>query len=138
MQRLIYVWHNIHWLKMGIDLGLRAAMKNKNTRHIKSPNLYLRLAHKLYAFMARRTDCKFNKVVAKRLEMSRTNRQPLSLRHLAKYMKGKEDKTAVVVGNILDDPRQAEVPKIKIAALKFSETARERIEKVGGTCISIE
>jgi len=88
--------------------------------------------------MARRTDCKFNKVLAKRLEMSRTNRQPLSLRHLAKYMKGKEDKTAVVVGNILDDPRQAEVPKIKIAALKFSETARERIEKVGGTCISIE
>ena len=127
-----------HWLKMGIDLGLRAAKKNHNTRHMKSPNLYLRLAQKLYAFLARRTDCKFNKVVAKRLEMSRVNRAPLSLRHLAKYTKGKEDKTAVVVGNILDDPRQVEVPKIRVAALKFSETARERIEKAGGACISME
>jgi large subunit ribosomal protein L18e len=52
---------------MGIDLGLRSRLKNKNTRHITTPNPYLRLAHKLYTFLARRTDSKFNDVVAKRL-----------------------------------------------------------------------
>jgi large subunit ribosomal protein L18e len=43
----------------------------------------------LYAFLVRRTDSKFNKVVLKRLFMSRTNRPPLSLSKLATFMKGK-------------------------------------------------
>jgi large subunit ribosomal protein L18e len=37
--------------------------------------------------------------------MSRVNKAPLSLRHLTKYLAGKEGKTAVVVGSVLDDPR---------------------------------
>lgn len=43
----------------------------------------------LYRFLVRRTDSKFNKVVLKRLFMSRTNRPPLSLSKLAAFMKGK-------------------------------------------------
>lgn len=43
----------------------------------------------LYAFLVRRTDSKFNKVILKRLFMSRTNRPPLSLSKLAHFMKGK-------------------------------------------------
>lgn len=43
----------------------------------------------LYQFLVRRTDSKFNKVVLKRLYMSRTNRPPLSLSKLAKFMDGK-------------------------------------------------
>ena len=43
----------------------------------------------LYSFLVRRTDSKFNKVVLKRLFMSRTNRPPLSLSKLATFMKGK-------------------------------------------------
>lgn len=43
----------------------------------------------LYAFLVRRTESKFNKVVLKRLFMSRTNRPPLSLSKLAKFMAGK-------------------------------------------------
>jgi large subunit ribosomal protein L18e len=43
----------------------------------------------LYAFLVRRTDSKFNKVVLKRLFMSKTNRPPLSLSKLAKFMEGK-------------------------------------------------
>lgn len=43
----------------------------------------------LYAFLVRRTESKFNKVVLKRLFMSRTNRPPLSLSKLAKFMSGK-------------------------------------------------
>ena len=43
----------------------------------------------LYSFLVRRTESKFNKVVLKRLFMSRINRPPLSLSKLAKFMAGK-------------------------------------------------
>ena len=43
----------------------------------------------LYGFLVRRTDSNFNKVVLKRLFMSKTNRPPLSLSRLQKYMEGK-------------------------------------------------
>jgi len=52
---------------MGIDLDRRGRSVSRRTREIQSPNLYLRLAGKLYKFLARRTDAKFNKVVLKRL-----------------------------------------------------------------------
>lgn len=41
-----------------------------------------------------------------------------------------EDKVAVLVGTITDDVRLFEVPKLKVCALKFTETARARIVKV--------
>ena len=45
--------------------------------------LYLVPIHyQLYRFLARRTDAPFNKVVLKRLYMSRTNRPPLSIARL--------------------------------------------------------
>jgi large subunit ribosomal protein L18e len=43
----------------------------------------------LYRFLVRRTESKFNKVVLKRLFMSKANRAPLSLSKLAKFTKGK-------------------------------------------------
>ncbi len=43
----------------------------------------------LYQFLVRRTDSKFNKVILKRLFQSKTNRAPLSLSKLAKFMAGK-------------------------------------------------
>ena len=43
----------------------------------------------LYRFLARRTDATFNKVVLRRLFMSKVNRPPLSLSRLAQFMKGK-------------------------------------------------
>ena len=43
----------------------------------------------LYAFLVRRTDSGFNKVVLKRLFMSKTNRPPLSLSKLIKLTEGK-------------------------------------------------
>lgn len=47
------------------------------------------LALQLYRFLVRRTESKFNKVVLKRLFMSKTNRAPLSLSKLSAFMKGK-------------------------------------------------
>lgn len=43
----------------------------------------------LYRFLERRTDSPFNKVVLKRLFMSKTNRPPISLSRLSRYMAGK-------------------------------------------------
>ena len=53
-------------------------------------------------------------------------------------MKGKETKTCVVVGSVLDDTRLVVVPKINVVALKFSETARSRIVAAGGSCITFD
>jgi large subunit ribosomal protein L18e len=115
---------------MGVDIEAGGKKWDKNSRKVTSTNLYLKLLIKLYRFLARRTPSKFNKVVAKRLAMTRNNKNPLSLKHVAKYMAGKESKTCVVVGSILDDPRLVVVPKMQIVALRFSETARARIVAV--------
>ncbi len=43
----------------------------------------------LFRFLVRRTDSKFNKVILKRMFMSRMNRPPLSVSKLATFLKGK-------------------------------------------------
>ena len=37
-----------------------------------------------------------------------------------------------------DDIRVYEVPSLKVAALRFTETARARIEKAGGECLTFD
>ena len=98
----------------------------------------VRFDTQLYRFLARRTGSKFNETVLKRLFMSKTNRPPLSLSKLAKFMKGKEGKVAAVVGTITDDVRMFDVPKLKVCALRFTETARARIIKAGGECMTFD
>lgn len=51
---------------------------------------------------------------------------------------GQEDKIAVVVGTVADDIRVYEVPALKVTALRFTETARARIEKAGGECLTFD
>merc|ERR1712083_50422 len=81
----------------------------------KSDDIYLRLLVKLYRFLARRTDAKFNEIVLRRLFMSRINRPPLSLARLVRKMKGeREGKTAVVIGTITNDVRIFKVPKLTV------------------------
>ncbi|KAH0641209.1 hypothetical protein KY285_037795 [Solanum tuberosum] len=123
---------------MGIDLV--AGGKSKKTKRIapKSDDVYLKLLVKLYRFLARRTGSKFNAVILKRLFMSKINKAPLSLSRLVTYMTGKEDNIAVIVGTVTDDVRAYEVPKIKVTALRFTETARARIEKAGGECLTFD
>jgi ribosomal protein L18E len=47
-------------------------------------------------------------------------------------------KTIVVVGTVTDDNRLLVVPKLSIAALRFTATARARIEKAGGECLTMD
>jgi large subunit ribosomal protein L18e len=102
--------------------------------------VYLKLLVKLYRFLARRTTSEndFNKTVLKRLFMSKINRPPLSLSKLAKFMAGRKGDVAAIVGTVTDDARMFEVPALKVCALRFTETARARIIKAGGECLTFD
>lgn len=110
----------------------------------KSANVYLALLVKLYRFLSRRSDSKFNKVVLRRLMMSRINRPPHSISRIVATAANKhsakehEGKTIVIVGAITDDNRLLEVPKLSIAALRFTATARARIVAAGGECLTLD
>ena len=123
---------------MGIDLRNKDRSKKNGRTTIKSANPYNRLLVKLYKFLSRRTDSKFNEVVLKRLVTSRKNRPPLSLSKLVTSMKGKTEKIAVVTGTVTDDERLHEVPKLVVCAFRFTETARARIVKAGGECLTLD
>lgn len=93
--------------------------------------------------MARRTESKFNKVILRRLYMSRINRPPLSVSRIARQVSKanaefKATSTVVAVATITDDIRLLEVPKLSIAALRFTRTARARIEAAGGECLTLD
>lgn len=49
-----------------------------------------------------------------------------------------EGKIAVIVGAVTDDTRVYEVPALKVTALRFTETARARIVKAGGECLTFD
>lgn len=86
-----------------------------------------------------RTDSAFNKVVLRRLFMSRINRPPVSLSRVKANLKnGNEKKTVVIVGTVTDDVRLLEVPQVSIAALRFTATARARILAAGGQAITLD
>jgi len=89
--------------------------------------------------MARRVDCNFNKVILKRLFMSKMNRPPISISKLAKLMEGKEGRVAVMVGTVTDDVRMLEAPQgLKVCALRFTDTARQRILANGGEVLTFD
>ncbi|NWV01235.1 RL18 protein, partial [Upupa epops] len=123
----------------GIDIRHNRDRKVRR-KEPKSQDIYLRLLVKLYRFLARRTNSPFNKVVLKRLFMSRSNRPPLSLSRMIRHMKrpGREGRTAVVVGTVTDDVRIQEVPKLKLCALRVTQGARNRILRAGGTIMTFD
>jgi len=76
--------------------------------------------------------------------MSKINRPPMSISRIvgtaanSHSAKTHEGKTIVLVGAVTDDNRLLEVPKLSIAALRFTATARARITKAGGECLTID
>jgi large subunit ribosomal protein L18e len=47
-------------------------------------------------------------------------------------------KTIIQVGTVTDDIRLLEVPKLSIAALRFTKGAKERILKAGGEALTLD
>ncbi|EMC95692.1 hypothetical protein BAUCODRAFT_122987 [Baudoinia panamericana UAMH 10762] len=128
---------------MGVDLD-KHHVKSGHRKAPKSENPYLRILVKLYAFLSRRTDSSFNKTVWRRLCASKINRPPMSLSKIVGVTANKhsaeayEGKIRAVVGVVTDDNRLVEVPKMTICALRFTATARARIEKAGGECLTFD
>ncbi|KAM7495840.1 hypothetical protein LguiA_020254 [Lonicera macranthoides] len=123
---------------MGIDLVAGGKSKKTKRNAPRSDDIYLKLLVKLYRFLVRRTGSKFSAVILKRLFMSKVNKPPISLSRLIRYMTGKEDKIAVIVGAVTDDIRVQDVPCMKVTALRFTKKARARIEKAGGECLTFD
>jgi len=98
-----------------------------------------KLLVKLYRFLARRTESSFNKVVLRRLFMSRINRPPVSIsRIVANASEKSNNKTIVIIGTVTDDNRLLTVPKLSVAALRFTATARARIIAAGGEVLTLD
>lgn len=112
----------------------------RKNRQPTTSNEYHQLLIKLYKFLGRRTDAKFNQLVYERLTQSRTTRYPISLSRLVKIADTEEKKAKilVIVGSVLDDERMMTVPKLRVCALKFSESARAKIVKAGGECLTFD
>ncbi|KFZ07357.1 hypothetical protein V501_06543 [Pseudogymnoascus sp. VKM F-4519 (FW-2642)] len=124
--------------KMGIDLDAHH-VRSTHRKAPKSDNVYLKLLVKLYRFLARRTESSFNKVVLRRLFMSRINRPPVSLsRIVANVSEKSNNKTVVIIGTVTDDNRLLTVPKLSVAALRFTATARARILAAGGEILTLD
>jgi len=84
--------------------------------------------------------------------MSKTNRPPVSISRVAYLTRNQglnpkakaaadpaaAPKTVVIVGTVTDDNRVLEVPKLSIAALRFTATARARITAAGGECLTLD
>lgn len=115
-------------------------VKKRCRTETKSTNPYLHLTIDLYRYLARRTDSPFNKAILKRLCMSRTNKHPLSLSGIVRNMQGhRAEKIAVVVAPVTNDERLLTLPAgLKVAALKFTKTARDRIVKAGGEALTFD
>lgn len=71
--------------------------------------------------------------------MSRTNQPPVSLSNITKQLSsGNNSLTVVIVGTVTNDERLLEVPRMTVAALKFTKTARARIIKNGGEALTLD
>ena len=51
---------------------------------------------------------------------------------------GREGKTVVVVGTITNDTRHYDMPKLTVAAQRFTDEARKTIIRAGGECITLD
>merc|ERR1712048_50572 len=121
---------------MGIDLDHRND-KKKQRKEPASQDPYIRLLVKLYRFLARRTSANFNKVILKRLFMSKINRPSVSLARIVRRV-SKPGCEGMIVGTITDDIRLLTVPKLRICALRVTEGARARILKAGGEILTFD
>jgi large subunit ribosomal protein L18e len=106
---------------MAIDLIRGGRIANRGIRKTKTTNSYIKTLIKLYSFLSRRTESRFNTTIHKRLNQSRLNRYPISISRITRTLS--QDKAAVtegqtkfnsrivaVVGSITNDTRLLNVP----------------------------
>lgn len=80
-------------------------------------------------------------VILNRLFLSKTNRPPISLSKVIRETSNTPDrdsKIIVSVGTVTDDVRQLEIPKLTVAALRFTRAAKDRILNAGGEALTLD
>jgi len=97
-------------------------------------NVYLRVLMRRLRKAYRMNGAKIWRAVAKLLDKPRRKRVAVNLSRINRYTEPND--IVVVPGKVLgtgiiDHP-------VTVAAIKFSESAKEKIEKVGGKCITID
>lgn len=135
---------------MAIDLIRGGRIANRGIRKTKSSNAYIKTLIKLYSFLNRRTESKFNTTVHKRLNQSRLNRYPISISRIARTLSHDNapvpegqtkfnSRILAVVGTVTNDNRFLNVPQgLRVCALKFTTEARERITAAKGQCLTFD
>lgn len=123
---------------MGIDLNQRHRRTKPGRKAAVTDNKEVLTLVRLFKFLGRRAESPFAEQIVKRLSTSRRNRPPMSLTKVIKYWNNRTEKIPVIVGTVTDDVRLHEVPKVTIAALRFTESARARILKAGGQCLTLD
>ena len=77
----------------------------------------------------------------RRLFLSRIHRPPVSLSRIVKDVTPRSDsegKIIVAVSTVTDDERMFTVPKLTVAALRFTRSAKERILAAGGETLTLD
>ncbi len=133
---------------MAIDLIRGGRIANRGIRKTKTTNSYIKTLIKLYSFLSRRTESKFNNTVHKRLNQSRLNRYPISISRIVRTLSQDNLQLAegqtkwnarvlAVIGTVTNDNRLLTVPEgLRVCALKFTNEARERITAAKGQCLT--
>jgi large subunit ribosomal protein L18e len=62
----------------------------------------------------------------------------MSISRIIRNLSNKPDKIAVVIGTVTDDNRILELPKISVAALHITKSAKARILKAGGEVLTLD
>lgn len=73
--------------------------------------------------------------------LSKNNRPPLSLSRIIKETSKTPElssKVIVQIGTVTDDIRLSTVPKLSIAALRFTKSAKARIISAGGEALTLD
>ena len=123
---------------MGIYNSRAIGKKKFNRSSTQSKNIYFGMILKIYRFLTRRTNSKFNYAVLRRLQMSRKNQPAISLSCLVRLAHKNISKVVVVVGKVLNDDRLITVPKLSICALMITNSTKKRIIAAGGRVFTFD
>nr|UXY87951.1 60S ribosomal protein L18 [Cryptomonas curvata] len=123
---------------MGVSQHNLKNKKKFNRSSTLSRNLYFGMVIKIYRFLTRRTNSKFNYTILKRLQMSKKNQAVISLSRLIRLALKSVSKVIVIVGKVLNDDRLIEIPKLSICALEVTNSAKKRIIAAGGSIITFD
>lgn len=112
-----------------------AHIKRKKSR---SPNTILQSLSDFYIKVAKKCDNYDIKRIAKRLTMANKDRPAVKISEIAEKLNGNLDKVAVVVGKVIDDDRNVQVPAMKIVALKWSKSVQEKVAHFNGSLYTLD